>query len=334
MARYLRWQAIGGEMRNNIYFYHSTLACAVFAAALPCPPANAEESVTPLLAGVTIGIPAGAAPPPGLYSSETFLYLRGPAFNGAGQKTNLTLTEFEVSQSFLLSTSYKILGGQYYAFAIQPLKSIDSGTPGSFNSRVGAFNTILSPLNLSWDLGKGFYASYGQNYYIPDGTYSFSGPRVALGFFSFEQAFALTYLKDGYNVTANTNLDINASNPTTNYRSGDVFGIDFTATKAFGNFNIGIGGYYVDQFQDDKLNGLTVGQSPYNGVGNRWHEAALGPYLSYNFGKVTVQAWYTQDVYAVNTIKIGTGWLRLSVPLGDPLATSTPVPRPALPNHT
>ena len=297
-------------------------------------PVLASESVTPTFAGITIGIPAGAAPPPGVYSSTTFLYYKGVQDSGEGQKTNLGVRVFEGSQVFLVSTGTHLFGGQLFGYVVQPAKTIDVTTPMSESRPSGAFNTILSPVNLSWDLGRGFYGSLGETFFIPDGTYSLYGPRAATGFFTFEQEAALTYLKNGYDLTVSAHFDINATNPTTRYLSGNDVGIDFTATKAFGKLSVGLGAYLVEQFNDDKLNGMVVQASPYNGVGNKWREFALGPYVSYDFNNVSVSAWFTQDVYARNTVKAGVGWLRVSVPLGNPFGLNKPVPRSALADRT
>ncbi|MFT3732133.1 MAG: transporter [Hyphomicrobium sp.] len=282
-------------------------------------PVHATEGVTPLLGGVTIGVPAGAAPPPGLYSSTTLFYLQGDLKNGSGQKTPLKLNEIEVSETLLLSTSLEMFGGQLYGYIVQPYKGVTKEIGGTKDWQSGAFNTIVSPVNLSWNLGGGYFFSAGAAFYLPNGTYSPTGTKAANGYFTFEPTAAITYLKDGYHFTANAVLDINSENSDTNYKSGNDFGIDFTATKAFGNWSLGAGGYVVQQFENDKVNGQVVPASSFNGRGNKWSEIGIGPYASYNFGDFQVSAWATFDVLAKNTISSNIGWVRLSVPLGNPL---------------
>lgn len=295
---------------------------------------QAEELYIPFLAGVTIGIPVGAGPPPGLYSGTTFLYGKGHVYNGSGQATNIQVAYPEISQTFLLATPYKILGGQYSAFINQSGEG-DNVTIAKVAQTfgVGAVNTIISPLNLSWVLGNGFFVSYGDTVYLKDATYKVGGLRTGNNFYTLEQAVGISYLDHGYNFTANSVIDLNAKDTLTNYRSGASLAIDFTAVKAFGKFQFGVGGFFTDQFTDDKLNGFVVAESPYNGRGNRSHEAGVGPYLSYDFGRVNLAAWYTQDVYAVNNTKVGTGWIRMVIPLGDPLGFTKPVPRVSLANR-
>ncbi len=277
--------------------------------------ATAEEMVTPLLAGVTIGATTAKAPEAGAYASTIVLYLRGVQVDGSGRRRDLSLRELEVAQSLLVSTDVRILGARYSVLAIQPVKAPDATTSSSRVRQVGDYNTILSPVNLSWDAGEGLCASYGHTYYLPDGTYSASGAKVANGFFTFEQNFGLSLSRSGWDLTANANLDLNALNPTTRYRSGDVIGVDFAATRTFGRVALGAGGYVVDQFGEDRVDGKVAPKSSLHGRENKWREIAFGPYASYDFSTFKVSAWYTQDVYARNTIKAGAGWLRLAFPL-------------------
>lgn len=276
---------------------------------------HAEELVTPLLAGVTIGAPLGKAPPPGTYAGTTVLYLRGVQVDGAGRRTDLALRELEVAQSLLVATDYRFLGARYSISAVQPVKRTESTILGATRLQTGAYNTILSPLNLSWEVGADLFVSYGHTFYLPDGTYSALGPKVANGFFTFEQNAAVSYSRGAYALTANLNLDLNALNANTGYRSGDVVGVDVAATRSFGRLALGLGGYLVDQFGDDRVAGKPVSASRFGGRGNRWREIALGPYASYDFGGLTVATWYTQDVLARNTVKAGAGWLRVAVPV-------------------
>ncbi len=277
--------------------------------------AHAEEFVTPVFPGLTIGIPAGASLPQGVYSSTTLLDYRAPLVNGAGQRTGIDIDLQSLSQTFIYSTGLTFLGAQYSLYANQFFEHIRTYADGSPTDAYGVFNTFLSPINLSWSLGNGFYASYADSFYLPDATYAVGGPTIGNHFFTFEQNFGLSYLKDGYNFTAFASLDINATNPTTNYHSGNVIEADFTATKTIGKFTLGIGGYVTEQFQDDKLNGLTVAASDFNSYGNRWQEVAVGPYVKYDLGPATISAYFTQDVFARNAPKAGVAWLRLDVPL-------------------
>ena len=285
--------------------------------------AEAAELTTPLFGGITIGIPAGEAAPPGVYLSTRTFYYKGSFVDGNGRNTGTDFRLGVVSPLLLLSTDYKILGGTYYAFAAQPLKHTDiSSSNTTDSSHYGTFNTILSPINLSWDFGHGFYVSLGTTVYLPDGTYSLNGAKLANGFTSVEESLGVTYRKDGYALTAYTSFDFNGNNNTSNYRSGNLVGTDLTATKTIGNLTFGVGGYLINQYHNDVQNGLIVPSSSFNGVGNRYREYALGPYLGYNFKIVNVSAWYTQDVYARNTTKAGTGWLRFVVPLGNPFSAT------------
>ena len=62
----------------------------------------------------------------------------------------------------------------------------------------------------------------------------------------------LSYLKDGWNLSAAIYEEINTQNTVTHYTPGDIFHVDFTATKTIGKWTFGPVGYYVAQVTNDK----------------------------------------------------------------------------------
>ena len=62
----------------------------------------------------------------------------------------------------------------------------------------------------------------------------------------------LSYLKDGWNLTAAFYEEFNTANRVTNYTTGDIFHVDMTATKTIGKWTFGPVAYYVAQVTDDK----------------------------------------------------------------------------------
>ena len=97
-------------------------------------------------------------------------------------------------------------------------------------------NTFISPLRLHWNLGNGFFLQSGFSVYISTGT--ISGPlgnsNTGAPYFTFQPHFVLSYVKDGWNLTAYTYYEHNTKNMISGYTSGDIFHADFTATKQVG----------------------------------------------------------------------------------------------------
>ncbi len=155
------------------------------------------------------------------------------------------------------------------------------------------------PIELSWKLGNsGFFAKAGLGMYVPDG--SISGPTGLSGlgrpWWTFEPEFIISYLKDGWNFTSNTSLEILTKNTFTDYRSGDVLHAEFTATKTIGNWTMGPVALYYGQITDDKSSSFynyAVGSQRYN----IW---AAGALVGYNFGPASLNVWALND-FSANT---------------------------------
>ena len=108
----------------------------------------------------------------------------------------------------------------------------------------------LSPRNSAWDLGRGWGVSYLIGYYTAiQGTISSSSNSV-------NQRVALGYTANGWNLTTNNILGL-VDHPLTNYPHGspcpslpskgcntDFYNNDITATKTFGNWDLGPVGFY------------------------------------------------------------------------------------------
>ncbi|WP_407123517.1 transporter [Bradyrhizobium sp. STM 3561] len=84
---------------------------------------------------------------------------------------------------------------------------------------------------------------------------------------------------------------MNTANSITNYRSGDVFHAEFTATKRIGKWTIGPVAYYVEQVTNDRSSSF------YNFATNvsRYNVWAVGGLVGHDFGPVSVNVWGTQE---------------------------------------
>lgn len=278
-----------------------------------------EGGVVPYLAGVTLGIPTAAAPPPGLYGSDTGYYKPQTVYNGNGKALPITVSLYDQSLGLFWVPGNHILGATYVADIVQPI-TYDSVTAfGSTHRQFGLFNTIVSPINLSWMINHHLFVATGLNFYLKDGTYSRTAPvNNGFNYWTIEPTAAISYLnRSGLDLTVHAAYDINttnhasASSPNGVYHSGQVLSLDLTATQEFGKFTLGAVGYIVDQTTNDTADGAVVPASPFNGRGNRAEQIAFGPLIGYNLGGPSVTFYMTHDFRHLNTIGGNIFWLRL-----------------------
>ena len=267
---------------------------------------HAEEGITPYLPGATTGVPVGALPPPGLYGSEDSYIVYGGVKGNNGQSIPVNVSNPSESVSLLWSSPYHVLGAQYGTGLIQigSYHQVDaSGVGGPKTGDFGLFNTILEPLLLSWNVGNGVSVALGQSIYLPNGEFHHAGltrlqTSYANAFYTYEPSLAITYLKNGWNLTANNIIDVNTKDGQTNYQSGSVYYLDLTAVRTIGKWTLGAIGNYTQQFTNDYHVGVKVGD------GNRAEHVMLGPLLGYSFGRVMATGRYLNDVSTRNDIAV------------------------------
>lgn len=279
----------------------STTAAALTAMSLAlATPAHSFEFGSPAFVqkpGLVIGA-AAAAPPPGLYGFEqAFTYqskIVGPgAPNIGGTQTGLKFDG--AALGLLWVPGWTFLGGSYDVVGVVPFVNLDIGAPYYF-SPAGMHNAFVAN-ELSWRLGdSGFFVKAGLGIYAPTGTQQ--GPaglsNVGNPWWTFQPNIVFSYLKDGWNLTANFFDEINTANSITGYRNGDILHAEFTATKSIGNWTFGPVGYYVGQVTNDRSSAFYGGAINVN----RYDIWAAGGLVGYNFGPVQVNVWGTQELSA------------------------------------
>jgi hypothetical protein len=291
----------GGYMKTN----SKALLAAAGIAAFAFSPAYATEGGSALSApGVLIGASAGV-PPPGIYMfNQVFTYqanLVGPgtaAINGPGQKTGAQAA-VDV-QGFLFVPGWTFLGGTYDFAIAEAFFAETVGSP--VNAQMsGAFGTVLVN-ELAWKLGtSGFAVKTGFTFDLPDGTTTGANKlgNVANPFYTFQPELILSYLKDGWNLTAALHEEFNTANTVTHYTTGNLFHADFTATKTIGKWTFGPVAYFVGQVSDDKCPAscIATGESTLL-HSSRYDVWAVGALVGYDFGPASLSVWATQEVSA------------------------------------
>lgn len=307
---------------------HQTIALLAAAASLSvaaCGSAGAAESITPLQPGATTGVPNAALPPPGLYFNFDTDYAWGVMRNNSGKSASLAAGDgrpnihagnVEVLGALLWVPGWKLLGADYGAAIAQPIKFANNTSTeiGDWSAR-GFVGTVISPLNLSWNLGNGWFVGSGVAIATPDGNsahtwsatlgkYVLSRSNIANNYWTIEPNLAFTWMKDGWLVSANNLLDFNTTNSVTDYHSGSTYYLDATVAKRFGKWNLGVIGNYTQQLVDDEQFGKAVSNS------KAMHLKA-GAMASYDFDRFTVTARYLGAVHTQNDV--GVSFLHLGV---------------------
>jgi hypothetical protein len=312
---------MGDDMKSSI----KALLAATGFAALALSPANAFEAIeASTKSGAFIGASAGV-PPPGIYMfNQVFTYqanFTGPGTTSLGLGNHASVHANDYTMGFLFVPGWTFLGATYDAVLVQPWVDVGIGTlPGLVpapGTTSGAFNTYIVPVELSWKLGtSGFAVKTGLGIYAPTGTQTGANKLGNVGnpWWTFQPELIISYLANGWNLSAAIYEEFNTRNRVTHYTSGDTFHVDLTATKTFGKWTVGPVGYYVAQVTDDKCPAVTcAGPGTFNLIGTaahtqRFHVFALGGLVEYNFGPASLSVWATQEVTAKasNTAAIAT----------------------------
>ncbi|MDR5645486.1 SphA family protein [Burkholderia cenocepacia] len=251
-----------------------------------------------LPAGVDI-LNVAASPPPGVYSfSEVYTaqtHETGPgAPNVGGVPADVHVAGF--ATGLLYSASWTVLGARYAARVVQPFSMVDASAPMNVQ-RAGVRNTYISPAELSWQLGKtGLFAKATIGVTVPDGTITGPAGMSSIGtpWWIIQPGFAISYLKNGWNLTATTMAELNTPNWTTNYRTGDILHANFVATKTLGKWTFGPIATYVGQVSDDSSSSFYK----YAVNVNRYNIFSVGALVGYDFGPAAVNTWFTKDIVA------------------------------------
>src|ERR1700756_1671579 len=294
---------------------YALLAAAAGMIALSSAPGYAREANTNLLTkpGVLIGASAGV-PPPGIYMfNQVFTFqgnATGPGVNTVlGGNTHVGVQGAVDVQGFLFVPGWTFLGATYDALVVQPfvMDSVGAANGGlgpiPAVQQSGMFNTYIVPGELAWMNidNTGLAVKVGLGIYVPDGNVTgvLGTGSVGLPFWTFQPEVIVSYLKDGWNLSAAIYDEINTRNTVSNYRSGDILHADFTATKTIGKWTLGPVAYYYGQVSDDSCTAISCGYATGTLLNpNRFDIWAVGGLLGYNFGPAAVSVWATQEVSA------------------------------------
>lgn len=322
-----------------------------------------ESGAFQYLAGASIGIPGGAAAPPGLYTGFTFaegLYggMTGNQGNVApGASTRgFGLGSFIGIVPVVWSTGWHFLGASYSVAVIQPFVSAVVGQGGSVpgfgvnangscaSPPLGAnwcawqqmfINTVWQPLNLSWNLGSGWFASVAFTFQAPEGSRYIGVANP--DFWAFDPGAAISYLSANWNASVNMSYNVYTASAGTamnlggtafgnGYVSGNQFVGDWHVLYKLGKWEFGPVGYWVAQTTADRAGGAgcaaLAASATLGGLAcANQNFIGLGGFVGYDFGPVDLNVWVTDTVWQQNTGQSGVlVWTRLGFRLWAPEA--------------
>jgi hypothetical protein len=271
--------------------YGSIAAAALFTAsgAFAAEPGDFQEN----LRGATIGIPAGALPPPGLYGGlETFIGPNGvgQGQNGAAEGANsghgITVFGSAIVPSLLWVPGWNFAGGSIGLVVIQPfftvagLQTNCTTVPGvgcvgsepiAFGAGAGAFfenvhNTVWQ-ITDSWNWHNGWFTSLSFAFAGPDGS-QYNG-TLNQDYWTFSPQAAISYLDKNWKVSVNIDYDFHTAS------AGHTGSYAALASNAFGAGALsGLPGGI-----ESIGNGYTGGQQLFIdwSAEYRWGKLAFGP---------------------------------------------------------
>jgi hypothetical protein len=245
---------------------------------------------------------------PGWFFEEITEYYHAGHFNdsgGAKVPGNNNLTTVSAITHLSYFSTCKLLGGYIGAEVLVPLVDVDLGIssqPDVHEQGVG--DLIISPFMLQWNdgklFGKPFYQRLDLDFVVPTGKYNSDralnignnivsvNPYYAFTIFparKLEISARLHYLWNSQNDSPYDGLHASSTQP------GQAFHANVAASyEVLIRLRLGISGYALQQFTDDKINGNSIANSEERVFG-------IGPGLAYNQDNNQDKLWITLNSY-------------------------------------
>lgn len=305
-----------------------------------------------------MGLPLAYLGSPGLYANDLASYgtnaVPGSIAPNAGKGPGTIKVDTAIELlSLRWTTPWTFFGARYAVAAVQPFVTQEKyGTiPGKGATDTfagGIHDTIISPIILSWELPHKLFISPFLRIGVTDGTIQgVNGlDNVGVPYTMIQPGFAVAYLENGWNLSANLFNDIYLTNPYSHITDGQVFRADLTATKKFGRLEIGPVGYLAFQTTRDTGGASPAAYAASHGALNtcnplpsgafdqcsRASKAGVGAKIGYNFGPAQLAVLVTDSVLGegiggANGWRV---WTQASFKLYDSPPPAPPVVAPIL----
>jgi len=267
------------------------IVAAAFCAA-SCVGAHQAQAGSEIMPGITAGIPLGAPMPQGVFVAQL------PSYGYAEKGVNIGGL---VPSWLIWSTPWDIFGGHLIFDAASPMANVAVHGARSW----GGFANPLLDAQLKWSLGGGWFGGVQTGVYLPVRD-DLTPLGLARDFASFQGVAAVSYLADGYNLSATMIYGTGQhGNPAVAGSWGtNWINLDLTATKKFGKFELGAVGY-----------GSWDLDQPFAGYAKQ-SQFALGGLVGYDFGGLNLAFKATRTLAETNYFGPETRvWANIIIPV-------------------
>ncbi len=313
------------------------------------------------LRGANEGLASGALPPPGLYFINDFYWTGNwKLYNNSGHVatfpgTNATEAKLSayVDVPILLWNPglCPILGATYAAAIAQPFDGttlrLDPSNEviGTVDgSQWGAYQTVLIPFILSWEIPCNLHVAASFAVGLNDGTTSPGDSYASItklyrdrliskdqrnvyawsasNNYTFTPSLGVSWLYSGWNISAEFMYTFWTKDDDCQIQNGDQLAMDYTLTYACGKWTFGLGAEGEQQLYNDKGYFFPTATSVFPVYGKINNTMAVnwtaGPIIGYDFGPCSLLFTYNFELLTKNDVGGDWAMLRLIVPLGDP----------------
>jgi len=277
-------------------------------------PASATEGGGGAYANGAENFFAGAVPPPGTYFINYATYYTARRFRDGSGNSAVPGFKLDVVANgfrFLHVTHVQLLGGNLAINTIVPILRVDVSVPGASQRKEGLGDILVDPIAVVWH-SKNYHSVAAIETFVPTGDYDKADlANLGRNYWTYGPMYSGTYLTDdGFEASFRLQYDINTRNNATDYRSGNEFHVDYALAQSFGNWSLGLNGYYYKQMTDDKVAGVKVGPD-----GNRGQVFAWGPAVRYQYKKLNFVAAYQRETNVKNRPEGSKFWIKAYIPL-------------------
>jgi hypothetical protein len=247
------------------------------------------------------GFMAGAVPPPGDYLMTYGVDYRGTLTDNGGDEVkvggdNIELRVNALSLRWIHVTETKLWGGDFGFHVIAPLLNGEIDIAGETTSMSGLGDLVFDPF-VAWHYPN-LHLAAGVDFTLPTGDFDKDKAiNPGAGYWSIEPLVGITYLSDdGYEASVKLMYNIKSENDDTDTLSGDEFHMDYTLAKHDGPWTYGVGGYYVQQIQNDEVDGEEQENS-------KRRNLAIGPQIKYDYKNMSFSGKYQVETVSRNSFE-------------------------------
>jgi hypothetical protein len=280
---------------------------------------------------------AGILPPPGTYiidynyfysGSTDFVFDRAGLILDGGVEAGV----YGNVPAPLWVAPGKVLGGNIGFLMLIPVihKDVNAGAsltlPPPFGVTISRgigdqetrFGDLVPGVMFGWHSGNWHFKTHTL-VNTPTGFWEL-GNLANAGFnrWAIDNAAAFTWLDPeiGLEISAMAGITYNWENPTTNYKSGSEFHLEYAAVQNFSRqFALGINGFVYDQISGDSGPGARLGS--FEG-----RVLAIGPVMNLNFQlgplPVATSLKYFREFDVKNRLEGDSGYVTITIPLSSP----------------